>query len=524
MRQLSSYSEGQWITGEARQQTALVNPTDEAVIACTSTAGIDRGLMLRYAREKGGEGLRRLSFSRRAELLGAMAASLHEHREELLDLSQENGGNTRSDAKFDIDGATGTLSYFAKVGAALEGGGLLPQGETLQLGRSKRLVGRHFLSPRRGVAVLINAFNFPAWGFAEKAACALLAGMPVVCKPATSTALPAHRMAQILVQADIMPAGSFSFLCGPAGDLLDHLEWQDVVAFTGSAATGAKIRCHPRILAENVPVNIEADSLNAAVLGKDLSRGDEAFDLFLREISRDISQKAGQKCTATRRILVSETAMAEVSAALTTELKQLKTGNPLYREVRIGPLATQEQIQDVRAGIARLLTESEALLGGGQRGDLTGLDESGDLAAGKGFFVSPTLLLARRSPAPALLHQLEVFGPCATLVAYDGTAESAAAAIGAGKGSLVSSIYSDDEIFVRALAHEAAPYLGRLHIGSSKVADHSPGPGTVLPMMMHGGPGRAGNGRELGGLAGLEFYMQKTGVQGFAPWLLALPD
>ncbi len=511
---LKSYVAGKWVEGDHVKNVELVDPFTEEPLAYTSTAGIDFAAALQHARDKGGSALRRMSFAERAQMLANMSKALHAHREELLDLSQRNGGNTRSDAKFDIDGATATLSYYAKLGAALPDTPLLAFDErSAQLTRSKRLVGRHVLTPRQGVAVLINAFNFPGWGFAEKAACALLAGMPVLNKPATSTALPAHRMAEILVDSGTMPEGAFSFVCGGVGDMLDHLNWQDVVAFTGSAATGLKIRSHERVLQENIPVNIEADSLNAAVLGKDLTRDSEAFELFLREVGNDMVQKAGQKCTAIRRILVPEAQLSDVRTALIEELQRYKTGNPSLREVKVGPLASKQQLQSVHAGIAQLMAEGEAVYGDGERGTLTGVEGT------SGYFVSPTLLLANAITSDAPVHTLEVFGPVASIIPYDGSAESATRLLGYGKGSLVSSIYSDDFDFVRTLSIEASAFLGRIHIGSSKVAEHSLGPGTVLPMLMHGGPGRAGGGQELGGISGLYFYMQRTAIQGFAPWL-----
>lgn len=510
---LESYVQGRWQAGQPEGNSQLVNPTSEEEVATTSTAGIDFGAALAFARDKGGPALREMGFARRAEMIGAMSKAIHEHREELLDLATQNGGNTRGDGKFDIDGATGTLSYYAKVGAALGDTNLWRDGDAQQLTRSPRLVGQHFYMPRNGAAILINAFNFPAWGFAEKAAVALLAGMPVVTKPATSTALVAHRIAQILVESQVLPQGAFTFLCGSAGDLLDHVTWQDVVAFTGSADTGLTIRGHRRVLAQGTRVNVEADSLNAAVLGPDLSSNASAYDLFLQEVVRDMTQKAGQKCTAIRRIMVPRNTLASVRDDLCEQLKAVRTGDPSLREVKVGPVATAGQLRSVREVVEQLKSEAKAVLGDGGRGQLTGIDHN------KGYFISPTLLECEDPAGAQAVHRREAFGPVATLMPYDGTAAGAAQLLARGEGSLVSSVYSDDEQFAADVVRAAGPYLGRMHLGSSKVAEHSVGPGTVLPMFNHGGPGRAGGGSELGGLRALSFYMEKTAVQGFAPWL-----
>jgi len=335
--------------------------------------------------------------------------------------------------------------------------------------------------------------------------------MPVLTKAAGSTALVAHRMAEVIVDAKILPEGVVSFLFGGAGDLLDHLDWQDVVAFTGSSATGLKIRGHQNVLQKGVRVNVEADSLNAAVLGPDLDRDSDAYDLFLREAVRDMTQKSGQKCTAIRRIFVPQDKLAEVRQDLCDQLAAIKTGDPNLREVTVGPLATAQQLRDVKGELDKLLSVAKAVYGDGGRGALTNIDNE------KGYFMSPTLLEAENAEAASPIHSREVFGPVATLMPYSGDADDACALLTAGGGSLVSSVYSDDADFAEKMVRGASASLGRIHLGSSKVAEHSPGPGTVLPMQTHGGPGRAGGGEELGGERGMHFYMQRTAVQGFAP-------
>jgi len=504
---LDSYLGGRWVAGTGAP-ALLVNPATEEPIAQIAAGGLDAPAALAHARDVGGAALAALSFGERAALLRAMSRLIHDKRDELILLGMQNGGNTRGDAKFDIDGASGTLAYYADLGDQLGDARVLVDGEAAQLGRSPRLYGTHMLSPRAGVAVHVNAFNFPAWGTFEKAACALLAGMPVISKPATATALLAHRMVQLIVDAKLLPAGALQLVCGSLGDLLDHLGGQDVLAFTGSGATGAKLRGTPRLIERNVRVNVEADSLNAAVLGPDVEPGSDTWNLFVSEVAKDLTQKTGQKCTAIRRILVPEARAAELEEALAERLAAVKTGDPTHDDVTMGPLATAAQLRDVRAGFARLRQEAEAVGGGG--GSVAPLG----VPAGKGFFFAPVLLRARDSAAAQVVHELEVFGPVATVLRYDGGARAAGTLVRRAEGSLVSSIYSDDRGFLAEAVRHAAPLLGRVYVGSAKVAGQTAGPGTVLPQLVHGGPGRAGGGEELGGARGLAFYMQRTALSG----------
>lgn len=513
---IESYLEGRWQAGEG-DGAALVNPTTEEVVATASSAGIDFGAALRFAREKGGPALRELSFVQRAELLQKMAAALQEAREPLIDSAVLNGGCTRGDAKFDVDGAILVLSAYAELGKTLGERRFLADAEGIQLGRSPRLWAQHVWVPKPGVAVLINAFNFPAWGFAEKAACALLAGMPVITKPATSTALTAWETTRVLVNANVLPAGALAFIGGSAGNLLDQLTAQDVLAFTGSAATGAKLRTHPRVVAEGVKVNVEADSLNAAVLGPDVELGSEVMDLFVKEVSREMTQKTGQKCTAVRRIFVPEDKVAEVIEALGSRLGELKIGDPSQAEVRMGPLATKDQLEDVRAGVARLREDADVVWG-----DPAAAVSPIGAPAGKGYFFAPVLLKARDAKQAPHVHNHEVFGPVATILPYSGDAREAAALVALGGGGLVASVYSDDRAFTETVAMEIAPWSGRVYLGSSKMAAHALGSGLVLPSCIHGGPGRAGGGEELGGVRGVLHYMHRAAIQGSRPSVEAL--
>jgi 3,4-dehydroadipyl-CoA semialdehyde dehydrogenase len=515
MKKLASYVNGSWIEGKGSPRP-LYNPATEEVVAETSTEGIDFGGALDHARTRGGPALRALTFARRGDMLRAMARAVHGAREELLDLATENGGNTRGDAKFDVDGASATLAAYAELGQALGETRVITEGDLVQIGRTARYQGMHVLTPRHGVAVHINAFNFPAWGLAEKAAAALLAGVPVVSKPATATAVVAHRMMQIFVDQDILPEGALSFIAGDVGDLVSHLEGQDVLAFTGSGQTARALRGSGGVLERSVHINVEADSLNAAVLGADVDMGSETAELFLADVVRDMTQKAGQKCTAIRRVFVPESRLEELSRALCERLGGIVVGNPADKSVRMGPLATASQLADVRAGIELLGRETEALFGG------AGQVETVGVPAGKGYFVGPVLRLCAR-PAEALaVHEHEVFGPVATLAPYSGQAEDAAALVRKGAGGLVASVYSDDREYLGALVPAIAAWHGRLYLGSAKMAAQSMGPGTVLPQLVHGGPGRAGGGEELGGVRGMALYQQRTAVQGDQGILKAL--
>jgi 3,4-dehydroadipyl-CoA semialdehyde dehydrogenase len=502
MRALSSYVGGSWVEASGDLET-LVNPATEEPLARAGAACVDRRAALEFARTSGGPALRALTFAGRGALLQAMCDALTAHRNELLDLSVTSGGNTRSDAKFDVDGATFTLSAYAEIGRQLGPLRVLADGEGVTLGRSPRFHGQHIAVPRHGVAVHINAFNFPAWGFAEKAAVALLAGMPVLTKPATSSSMLAHRMVEILVEKAVLPAGALSLLVGGVGDLLEHVGPQDVVAFTGSGDTGMKIRGLPSVIRHNVRVNVEADSLNAAVLGPDAEPGSETYVYFLKDVLRDMTQKAGQKCTAIRRVLVPVGALDRLREDLEDRLRGTTVGNPDADGVRMGPVATASQHQDVREGIRRLAAD--------ERMDGVGAP------VGKGFFVAPTLLEVAPGAEAPTVHSVEVFGPVATLVPWSGAPAEAAEIVSRGEGGLVSSVYSEDAAFTSEVVLGLAPFHGRVFLGSAKIAEQSPGPGTVLPHLVHGGPGRAGGGEELGGPRGLAFYMQRVALEGSRP-------
>lgn len=514
METLESYLNAEWVSVQGKG-AVLVNPTTEAPLAEASTDGLDLGGAVAFAREHGGPALRALTFAERGDLLRAMSRTLHGARDALIDVAIANGGNTRSDAKFDIDGAIGTLAYYAELGKELGSERVRVDGEGVQLGRSPRAFGAHVLTPRTGVAVHVNAFNFPAWGLGEKAACALLAGMPIVTKPATSTALLAHRVVKLWVDADLLPKGALSLVTGGAGSLLSHLGGDDCLAFTGSADTAATLRALDNVVKHSVRVNVEADSLNAAVLGPDAAPGSETYNLFLRDVVRDMTQKAGQKCTAIRRIFAPASVATQVEADLIDRLREVVVGDPALEGVAVGPVATASQLRSVRAGLAELQTEATVVLGEGPF-------ERRGAPEGKGYFVAPTLLRSHDARASRRVHELEVFGPAATLLAYDGSAREAIELVRRGAGGLVCSVYSDDRAFAGEVLFGIASLHGRVVLASEKIADQLPGPGAVLPQSIHGGPGRAGGGEELGGLRGLAFYSQRTAVQGSRPMLEAL--
>jgi oxepin-CoA hydrolase/3-oxo-5,6-dehydrosuberyl-CoA semialdehyde dehydrogenase len=499
MQTLHSFVGGRWAAGSGSFQT-LLNPATEEPLAQASTEGIDFAAALAHARNTGGPALRALSFAERGALLKALADAIQAERDALLELGIANGGNTRSDAKFDIDGAIATLLAYSEIGIDFLGSKkMLVDGDGVQLGRSARFHGQHIAVPRRGAAVHVNAFNFPAWGFAEKAAVALLAGMPVLSKPATSSAMVAHRIMQVIDEKKLLPEGALSLLVGAPRDLLTHLGAQDVLAFTGSGDTGMRIRALPNVIRHSVRVNVEADSLNAAVLGPEVEPRSDMYELFLKDVVRDMTQKAGQKCTAIRRVLVPKERISAVRDDLVELLSQVRVGNPAEAETRMGPLATASQLDDAHKGVARL---------------------NGKLAFGnldrqpKGYFISPILI---ESPGDAV-HEHEVFAPVASLLPYE---NDPGAVVARGNGGLVCSVYSEEQHFLQETIEALAPFHGRIFIGHPKI-ELSPGPGTVLPQLVHGGPGRAGGGEELGGARGLAFYMQRVALQGPRPSIAKL--
>lgn len=507
IKTLRSYVCGSWHEAE-EDFRSLVDPSTEEEIARASSTGVDFGAALEHARNVGGPALRALSFGERGQILKAMSGALREHRGELLELSRRNNGTTKGDGAFDVLGGTGTLAYYGALSKGLGDRRHLVDGDGVQLAKTEGFWGQHVLVPRHGVAVHINAFNFPAWGFAEKAACAFLAGMPVITKPATATALVTERMIEILINADILPEGALQLVCGGTGDLLDRLGPQDVLAFTGSADTALVLRDRPNFLESNTRINVEADSLNAAVLAPDVEAGSVTYELFLTDVVREMTQKAGQKCTAVRRLLVPLERADEIGEALSARLGEIVTGNPDAEGVAMGPLATASQLADAERGVQELLESTRLVHGTGHRANGVGSPE------GKGYFFPPVLLCADDARAAGIVHEREVFGPVSTILPYDGTAADAAAIVGLAGGTLVTSVYGDDDAWLGGFLAGAGTTTGRIYIGSGGSAEVAPGSGGALPQMLHGGPGRAGGGAELGGFVGLEPYLQRVALQG----------
>lgn len=493
---IESYLAGAFASGGG-EGTSLVDPSSGEVIATASSAGLDLRAALAYARGIGRTALGRLSFAERAALLGSVADVLQARRDDWNAIAQRNSGNTPRDAAIDVDGAIGTLKYYAKIGAALGAATLLGDGDAQRLARDPNFVGVHVGVPLAGVAIHINAYNFPAWGLWEKAAVAILAGAPVFAKPATATALLAAEMVRAVIDAQVLPEGALSLLAGSVGDLLDHVELGDVIAFTGSAETGERIRLHPHVRATGVRVNVEADSVNAALLAPATAVASPAFAAFVREVVREMTSKSGQKCTAIRRAIVPNAIKDAVVEAIARSLSDVVVGDPGAEGVSMGPVVSAGQRTAIEAGIEALSRSTRIAF---RRSDLAGE-----------AFVSPTLLVAQDDDA--IVHEIEVFGPVATVIGYDDAAHAYALAARGG-GSLAISVFSDDAAFLADAAVVLGATHGRVLLVDPSVAESHTGHGIVLPSCTHGGPGRAGGGEELGGLRGLWFYHQRVAMQG----------
>ncbi len=515
VKMLPSYLGGQWQTG-VEPATTLVNPTTGEIVARAGSNGLDLKAALDYSRNVGGPALRRLSYGQRAELLGKIADLLAARRDRWFEIARENSGNTTADAAIDVDGSIGTLKYFAKIGARLGDARLLRDGSPARLARDPNFQGLHVGVPLDGVAVHINAFNFPAWGLWEKAAVSLLAGVPVLVKPAAATAWLAQEMVSAVLEANLLPPGALSILCGAPNDLLDHLQLGDAVAFTGSATTGEAIRRHPRIRQHNIRLNIEADSLNSALLGPDVAPDSLAFGFFAREVVREMTSKTGQKCTAIRRVLVPAEKAGAALDAIAALLQKVVVGDPANAQVTMGPLVNMPQRRSVEEGLAKLRTQADVAYAPQNFAPL-----DADLA--RGAFVPPTLLRVDDGSNAELVHDVEVFGPVATVVPY-GKKEDAFALARRGGGSLAASVFSSDTDFLSEASVALGTTHGRLLLVDPSIGDSHTGHGIVLPSCMHGGPGRAGGGEELGGLHGLWFYHQRVAMQGAGATLAKLAE
>ncbi|RSD25976.1 phenylacetic acid degradation bifunctional protein PaaZ [Amycolatopsis eburnea] len=504
MALLRSYVSGEWHTA-ADEGVPLHDAATGEEVARISSKGVDFAGALAYGRRVGGPALRELTFHQRAALLKALASHLREHREELYALSARTGA-TLGDSKFDIDGGIGVLfSYGSKGKRELPNDTVYVEGAVEPLSRGGTFVAQHIATPLRGVAVQINAFNFPVWGPLEKFAPAFLAGVPSLVKPASSTAYLTARLVELIVESGILPEGSLQFVAGSVGDLLDHVTAQDLVSFTGSASTAQKLRAHPAIIRNAVRFNAEADSLNCSILGPDAVKGTTEFDLFVKQLTTEMTVKAGQKCTAIRRAFVPAALLDDVAAAASERLAKVTVGNPTAEGVRMGALASLEQREEVRRSLKALLDAGSVVFGDPEQVDVVDAD------AERGAFISPVLLKA--DPERAEPHEVEAFGPVSTLLPYT-SAEQVVEFAARGGGSLAGSVVSADKEFVREVVLGAAPFHGRLLVLDAEDAKESTGHGSPMPQLVHGGPGRAGGGEEMGGIRGVLHHMQRTAVQG----------
>ena len=512
--QTSNYVYGNWMHGKEEGTHIFHSVTGERITS-TSSEGVDFGQALDYGRSKGGPALRAMTVHERALALKALARHLLARKDEFYRISAFTGA-TRADSRVDIEGGIGTLFSFSSIARReFPNEPFIVEGGAERLSAGNTFSARHVLTPKRGVSVHINAFNFPCWGMLEKVAPSLIAGVPAVVKPATGSAYLTEAMVREVIASGLLPEGALQLICGSTGDLLDHLTEQDVVTFTGSAETGRMLKAHPNIVARSIPFNQEADSLNCCILGESVSAGDPEFDLFVKEVAREMTSKAGQKCTAIRRILVPGKQVQPVADALQARLSKVAVGDPAAEGVRMGPLLGATQKAEVNASVEKLAGSCELLMGGSDDFELIGEHAVRDA------FYPPTLLYCSDALANEAPHSIEAFGPVATLMPYGDTGEAVDLAA-LGRGSLVGSVVTRDDGEAAQIVLGTAAWHGRLLVLNRDCAKESTGHGSPLPMLVHGGPGRAGGGEELGGARAVKHYMQRTSVQGSPGSLAAI--
>lgn len=503
---LQNYAMGEWVTGSGEGRTVVDASTGEVIGAVTSD-GLNFGEMMTYAREVGGPNLRKYTFHERALMLKAMAQHLLSKKEHLYELSYKTGA-TKTDSWIDIDGGIGTFFVYSGKGRRdLPNERFYVEGPAERISKNGTFTGRHLCVPLEGVATHINAFNFPCWGMLEKLAPNLLAGMPAIVKPATASSFLTEAMFREMIAADIFPKGSLQLICGGVGDLFEHLTEQDVVTFTGSAWTGRKLKSHPKVIENAVRFNMEADSLNCSILGLDAEPGTPEFDLFIKEVAREMTVKAGQKCTAIRRTIVPRNRVDAVIEALSKRLAKTTVGDPRHEGVRMGPLVDRSQMRDVGEKVDQLKAVAEVVFGGPGALDVQGSDPE------KGAFFPPTLLYCDKPFQHSTPHDVEAFGPVSTILPYEKT-EGAVNLAKLGRGSLCGSLFTADDEIAKEIILGTAAYHGRLMVVNAECAAESTGHGSPLPHLVHGGPGRAGGGEEMGGIRAVLHYMQRTAIQG----------
>jgi oxepin-CoA hydrolase / 3-oxo-5,6-dehydrosuberyl-CoA semialdehyde dehydrogenase len=505
LTQLKNYAEGQWKTAE-KEGDILHNAITGAPIYTANSEGLDFGTMMDYARRVGGPALRKLTFHQRGRMLKALALHLLEKKEKFYKISALTGA-TRADSWVDIEGGIGNLFSYASLRRQFPDERFYVDGDTVKLSKNNTFVGHHIMVPREGVAIHINAFNFPVWGMLEKIAVNLFAGVPAIVKPATLTSFLTEAVFEEIIASNIFPEGSLQLICGSARGILDTVETQDVITFTGSAETGRKLKSHPRILAEAVSFNMEADSLNCCVLGPDVHPGMPEFDIFIKEVVREMTTKAGQKCTAIRRVMVPADRIEDVQIALGKRLQGTTIGDPTVEGVRMGPLAGISQRNEVREKVQLLAKTQEIIIGNLDKFEVIGADKE------KGAFLPPLVFLNNDPFNKVDCHNVEAFGPVATIMPYN-SLDDAMELAKMGRGSLVCSIVTQDDEVAKEFVLGTAAMHGRILILNSQCAKESTGHGSPLPLLVHGGPGRAGGGEEMGGKRGVFHYLQRTAVQG----------
>ena len=510
---LSNYISGRWVNGDGDGQT-LYNAVTGVPVATASTLGLDFKQILEYGRTIGNPALRKMTFHERGNMLKALALHLRDHLDKFYAISYQTGA-TRADSWVDIEGGIGNLFANASLRRKFPNTVFCVDGESHNLSKENSFMGTHILTPKEGVAVHINAFNFPVWGMLEKIAVNLLAGMPAIVKPATVTSYLTEAVVKEIIASGILPEGALQLICGSAGDLLDHVCSQDVVTFTGSAETGLMLKSNPNILRENVPFNMEADSLNCIVLGEAVAPGDKEWDIFIKEVRREMTLKAGQRCTGIRRIFVPENKMEDLWKTIAASLSQTSIGNPLNEKVRMGSLAGKTQLNEVRAQVQKLMASSQIIYGSLDSVELV------DANAEQGAFISPILLMNDKPLVSKEPHEIEAFGPVSTLMPYKDIDEAIVLSK-LGKGSLVSTIVSADHDEARQYVIGAASHHGRILVLNNECAKESTGHGSPLPLLVHGGPGRAGGGEEMGGIRGVKHYLQRTAIQGSPDTITAI--
>ncbi len=515
MNTLGNYITGNWITGDGEGQT-LYNAVTGDAIASATTKGLDFASITDYARSVGNPALRKMTFHQRGNMLKALAIYLRGHLDKFYAVSYQTGA-TKADSWVDIEGGIGNLFANASLRRKFPDETFCMDGESHNLSKNNTFMGTHILVPKEGVAIHINAFNFPVWGMLEKIAVNLLAGMPAIVKPATVTSYLTEAFVKEIIASGILPEGALQLVCGSAGDLLDHVTSQDVVTFTGSATTGLMLKSNPAILRESVPFTMEADSLNCIVLGDDVIPGMPEWDIFVKEVRKEMTLKAGQRCTGIRRIFVPENKMEDTWKAIASALAQTTIGNPLNEKVRMGSLAGQTQRNEVREQVQKLLASSQIIYGSLDSVEVIGAD------ADKGAFISPILLMNDKPFASDEVHGIEAFGPVSTIMPYKNLDEAIELSK-MGKGSLCSSIVTADNAIAKKYVISAATHHGRILVLNNECAKESTGHGSPLPLLVHGGPGRAGGGEEMGGLRGVKHYLQRTAIQGSPTTITAITN